>query len=128
MLVSTPRDLRDFYQALLSGRLLGPESLRQMESTVPAGPGVGYGLGLFSLDTPCGTVWGHDGGIFGYTTYAMSDRSGKRTVVLAVPTNDDDRIGGAMVAAVLRGVCLIEHVPARSQSVTPTRWALPRAG
>ena len=26
-------------------------------------PGFAYGLGIFALDTPCGRVWGHDGGI-----------------------------------------------------------------
>ena len=32
--------------------------------------GGGYGLGLYSLPTPCGPIWGHDGGVPGYVTVA----------------------------------------------------------
>jgi D-alanyl-D-alanine carboxypeptidase len=65
-LVSNVDDLRRFYRALLGGRLLRPAQLAQMKDLVPVGEGFGYGLGLYSLDTPCGTIWGHDGGILGF--------------------------------------------------------------
>ena len=84
--VSTAGDLARFYQGLMSGRLLRPDLLREMTNTVPAESSGRYGLGLAAFDLPCGTVWGHTGGIFGYTTFAFSDRSGRRSAVLLIPT------------------------------------------
>ncbi|HEX8628294.1 MAG TPA: serine hydrolase domain-containing protein, partial [Catenuloplanes sp.] len=56
-LVSTPADLNTFYRALLTGRLLAPPLLREMQTTVPFDPAqpeaAGYGLGLFSVALPC---------------------------------------------------------------------------
>lgn len=67
-MISTTGDLARFFQALLGGRLLPPVQLAQMRTTVPiVSPGqpnpqhAAYGLGLFTADTPCGTVWGHGG-------------------------------------------------------------------
>jgi D-alanyl-D-alanine carboxypeptidase len=72
-IVSTADDLASFYRALLRGRLLPPDLLKTMETTVPvpADPsGGGSGLGLFATGTPCGRIWGHDGIYFGYKTTA----------------------------------------------------------
>jgi D-alanyl-D-alanine carboxypeptidase len=62
-LISNPDDLRTFYRALLSGRLLRPAQQAELTRMVEVEPGFGYGLGLYRQTTPCGTVWGHDGGI-----------------------------------------------------------------
>ena len=63
-LVSNPPDLA---RALPGAAVRTPAGhLRcsaSMTTTVSPGPGFAYGLGIFALDTPCGTVWGHDGGI-----------------------------------------------------------------
>jgi D-alanyl-D-alanine carboxypeptidase len=106
-LVSTAPDLSRFYQALLSGRLLSPTLLDEMTTTVtdPAFPGLGSGLGIFSFETPCGTVWGHEGGIPGYKSFALNDRSGTRSAVVLVPTELDEAIGAAFEAAVATAVC-----------------------
>ena len=64
-IVSTPRDVTRFYRALLAGELLGPAMLDAMLTTVPVEPGRRYGLGILSLESPCGVVWGHDGGVPG---------------------------------------------------------------
>ncbi|MEW1639170.1 serine hydrolase domain-containing protein [Streptomyces sp. NPDC093801] len=82
-LVSTTDDLTAFYRALFQGRLLPAEQVRQMRTTVPVkDPGgtvvMRYGLGLLSLDTPCGPVWGHDGAVFGAGTSAMTTADGAR--------------------------------------------------
>ncbi|WP_410640081.1 serine hydrolase domain-containing protein [Amycolatopsis sp. lyj-346] len=72
-LVSTPADLNRFYAALLSGRLLRPAELAEMQRTVPADlgvPGAGYGLGLGTIPMSCGRFWGHQGGIIGFTNLA----------------------------------------------------------
>jgi D-alanyl-D-alanine carboxypeptidase len=48
-MVSSTADLAHFYQALLGGRLLDPEQLQAMQTTVDAsdqlGHGAGHGLG-----------------------------------------------------------------------------------
>ena len=105
-LVSNAPDLRRFYQALLSGRLLNPALMRAMTTTVDAGGGgFSYGLGIFSIDTSCGTVWGHDGGIPGYVSFAYGDRSGSRSTVVLLPTQPDDAIGTASEQALFTAVC-----------------------
>jgi D-alanyl-D-alanine carboxypeptidase len=71
-IVSTARDLARFYSALLAGRLLPAPLLREMMTTVPAGQGAGYGLGILSAPFPCATVWGHQGSIPGYSTFAFA--------------------------------------------------------
>ncbi|OIK04211.1 serine hydrolase domain-containing protein [Streptomyces monashensis] len=80
-IVSTTDDLNRFYRALLGGRLVGPDALRQMQTTVPAGGGMNYGLGIYSVDVPgCGRFWGHDGAVFGAGTVALSSPDGSRQV------------------------------------------------
>ncbi|OKI46449.1 serine hydrolase domain-containing protein [Streptomyces sp. MJM1172] len=82
-LVSTTQDLNTFYRALLQGDLLPADRLREMRTTVPVkgldgAVVIRYGLGIYSMDTPCGPAWGHDGGVFGASTQAMSSADGKR--------------------------------------------------
>jgi D-alanyl-D-alanine carboxypeptidase len=97
-LVSTAGDLARFYRALLQGRLLRPDLLREMETTVPIGvPDEGYGLGLWhtrSLDLgprfrlPCTkAVWGHNGGIAGWTSNAFNSRNARRQMVVLLNTD-----------------------------------------
>jgi D-alanyl-D-alanine carboxypeptidase len=84
-IVSTADDLASFYRALLRGRLLRPELMRAMETTVDAthaGAGIRYGLGIAKVALPCGTAWGHSGGTPGYSTWALSSKDGKRQVAV----------------------------------------------
>jgi D-alanyl-D-alanine carboxypeptidase len=65
-IVSTAPDVATFYRALLSGRLLRPRLLREMEKTIPEGsqvdiPGQRAGLGLQRFPTACGAAWGTTG-------------------------------------------------------------------
>ena len=84
-IVSTARDVNRFYRALLRGRLLSPDLLRAMQTTIETeSPDLRYGFGLGKLQLPCSAVWGHDGGIIGYGTVAFSSKDGKRQVVLFV--------------------------------------------
>jgi D-alanyl-D-alanine carboxypeptidase len=78
-LVSTTEDLNTFFRALLTGRLLRPAQLAQMKTTVAAG-GAGYGLGLYTLQLPCGEVWGHDGLTFGYSMISLHTPDGSRQI------------------------------------------------
>jgi D-alanyl-D-alanine carboxypeptidase len=77
-LVSDLGDLARFFRALLGGRLLPPGLLAEMTTTVPIGQGAGYGLGLLVLQTPCGPLIGHDGGIPGFITIVLSTQDGRR--------------------------------------------------
>jgi D-alanyl-D-alanine carboxypeptidase len=109
-LVSTAPDVARFYQALLSGRLLSPPLLHEMTTTVaapgiPQYPNARAGLGIFTAETPCGTVWGHQGDVPGYWNRAFSDRSGSRSAVVLMPTEPDEAIGAAFEAAVATAVC-----------------------
>ena len=113
-LVSTAREVTRFYQALLSGRLLSPRLVDVMMRRVfsPAYPGIGIGLGIWSVETPCGRVWGHEGGTPGYKSFALNDRNGTRSAVVMVPTEPDDKIGPAFEAAVATAVCeMLDHEP-----------------
>ncbi|MFF4261384.1 serine hydrolase domain-containing protein [Streptomyces virginiae] len=83
-LVSTPQDLNTFYRALLGGDLLPRRQLDQMRTTYDVknkqtgAVVMHYGLGIYSLDTPCGPAWGHDGGVWGAGTWALSSPDGRR--------------------------------------------------
>ena len=85
-IVSNARDLVRFYSALLSGEIVSDESLAAMEQTVDTGmPGApAAGLGIFSVDEPCGRFWGHDGGILDYGTLVRAGDGGDRVAVISV--------------------------------------------
>ncbi|MEV4440251.1 serine hydrolase domain-containing protein [Streptomyces sp. NPDC049577] len=97
--VSTARDWDRFYTALMSGKLLPAAQLAQMRTTVPTVPGrpdaPGYGLGIFTAATPCGTVWAHEGGIPGYLSINATDPTGNRTASVLVSTEAYSEYPGA---------------------------------
>ncbi|MEV0527802.1 serine hydrolase domain-containing protein [Streptomyces sp. NPDC050439] len=80
-MISDADDLNRFYTALLRGRLLPKKQLAEMKTTVPQNAdepdGDGYGLGLVSRETPCGTVlWGNGGDIQGSTSMTLVTERG----------------------------------------------------
>lgn len=83
-LVSSADDLAGFFRALLGGRLLPPNLLRAMETTISTEAYFSYGLGLQKLRMPCGALWGHQGGMPGYSAEALNSRDGRRQVVVLV--------------------------------------------
>ena len=87
-MVSTVDDVARFHRALLRGRLLPPGLLRAMQTTVDTGSGFRYGLGLVSIELPCGTFWGHEGGLPGYENWALSSSDGEDQVVMMVNAGD----------------------------------------
>nr|BFD80608.1 hypothetical protein StreXyl84_00090 [Streptomyces sp. Xyl84] len=87
-MVSTAQDWQRFLTALMSGRLLPEAQMKQMRTTVDAPEeGGAYGLGLMKVDTPCGTVWGHTGGLPGYSSEIYTDATGTRSVAVFTITN-----------------------------------------
>lgn len=68
-LISTAPDLARFFRALLVERkLVSQPSLGLMMNVVQdeQTTGLAYGMGLMAYTLPCGTVWGHSGGGYGY--------------------------------------------------------------
>jgi D-alanyl-D-alanine carboxypeptidase len=78
--ISNTADLDRFYRALLGGRLLPPGQLAKMKTE--GRPGTRYGLGLADRELSCGVhVWGHNGGIHGSQSEAVSTADGTHTLV-----------------------------------------------
>ncbi|MGY2614045.1 serine hydrolase domain-containing protein [Bacillus pretiosus] len=84
-MISTADDLNKFFSYLLGGKLLKEQQLKQMLTTVPTGKeGIdGYGLGIYETKLPSGvSIWGHTGGILGFTTLVGGKLGGKHTLVV----------------------------------------------
>ena len=89
-IVSTARDINDFFRAYVSGELFSRRIGRSQEdfvvgSSQPPGPGRNRAtLGLFRYRTRCGTVYGHTGSFPGYRAMGASTANGKRSIVFTV--------------------------------------------
>jgi len=86
-IVSTPDDLDRFFRALITGRLLPPAQLAEMEKTVPTIGEQGlldrYGLGLAWQPLSCGGgYWTHGGDVLGSSTALGTSANGLRSVVV----------------------------------------------
>ncbi|WP_051181690.1 serine hydrolase domain-containing protein [Nocardia vinacea] len=72
-LVSTDADLNRFFSALLSGKLLRPTELAEMQHTIHGGdPALpdDVGLGLFHRTNACGIdIWSHGGAMDGFFVF-----------------------------------------------------------
>ena len=112
-MTSTADDLARFLRALLRGRLLPSKMLDQMLTTIPAGtPGFRYGLGIAAIDTPCGTLWGHDGSDQ-YQTWVLNSRDADRQVVMMVNATDQaGEVQTLVLDQVARAHCLLQGLPA----------------
>ena len=103
-LVSTARDLARFYRALLTGRLLEPAQLQAMKTRDPVAGD--YGLGLFTVTTPCGQPWGHNGMVPGYFAQAYASEDGRRQVAVFVNRQPlSERQQAAVDRAVVEAYC-----------------------
>ncbi|MDX8031167.1 serine hydrolase domain-containing protein [Lentzea sp. BCCO 10_0856] len=76
-MISTTRDLDTFANALADGKLLKPAQQQEISKTTAVSPQ--YGLGLQVETLPCGTkVWGHGGGIPGYSSQVLTTPDSKK--------------------------------------------------
>nr|AGU11685.1 Beta-lactamase [uncultured organism] len=84
-IISDQRDLARFFSAVMGGELFSQKQLNQMKKTVDLPEDYfhegGYGLGLFSIETACGPIWGHGGDTNGHHSTALVSADGKRTAV-----------------------------------------------
>jgi len=89
-IVSTPRDMNKFVRAYVGGDLFSRKVGRAQNdfvvgSSQPPGPGRNQAtLGLFRYESRCGTMYGHTGSFPGYRAMAMSNASGRRSIVFTV--------------------------------------------
>jgi D-alanyl-D-alanine carboxypeptidase len=97
-IVSTVRDVADFYRALLAGRLLAPQQLQAMKTIVSertgkvvrSGPGYGLGIAHSGVGRPSVAVgvscpgWGHSGELGGYDVSDVFSEDGRRQAVLMI--------------------------------------------
>ncbi|AQZ69500.1 D-alanyl-D-alanine carboxypeptidase [[Actinomadura] parvosata subsp. kistnae] len=110
-MISTVHDLTRFYQALFTGRLLPAALMRELTGTVPVRgnslPWVrGFGLGVHRYDFGCGPVYGHIGGVRGYTGIVVSTADGRRQAAIAVTLNPNPAaVLPAAVKAVTEAIC-----------------------
>ncbi|MFG1702652.1 serine hydrolase domain-containing protein [Nonomuraea sp. M3C6] len=91
-LIATPGDVNRFMIALLDGKLLKPQQLKQMQTTVAAPNfdatgGARYGLGLASIKLSCGgSAWTHGGNAPGYVTdNAVTEDGRAATIAVTAP-------------------------------------------
>ena len=89
-IVSTPRDVNNFFRAYVGGDLFSRRIGKSQNdfvvgSSSPPGPGRNQAtLALFRYRTPCGTVYGHTGSFPGYRLFAAATANGKRSIVFTV--------------------------------------------
>lgn len=90
-MVSTGPDLTRFVRALLAGKVLSPDLLAEMRTTVPA-QGADYGLGIREIPLSCGGLaWGHAGNMPGFDSFTAATEDGRAAFGV---TNGHVRDGG----------------------------------
>ncbi|MGW4772931.1 serine hydrolase domain-containing protein [Nocardia sp. NPDC004278] len=106
-IISTGADLNRFFTALVTGKLLPATQLAQMEQTMPMSPSteMTYGLGLIRFQMPCGKdgkevkeVWGHSGGIPGFSTLAIATPRGTAATISVNTEQTNDEFSTAVAA------------------------------
>lgn len=93
-MISTTDDGNRFLRALVTGKVLRPAQLAEMQKTVPTNdrfrsgwPGVRYGLGIMWIPNSCGGAWSHGGDIPGFMTRNGVTPDGSRSVVVSLNTD-----------------------------------------
>jgi D-alanyl-D-alanine carboxypeptidase len=113
-IAATPEAVAKFGDALLRGRLLNRDSLRQMtdfdeQLGKGRGGGLGYGFGLSRFEVPGYEVWGHGGGIPGYRSALWHVRDHGITIAFSW---NDGRLDPTLVIQPLLDA-VVEHVTNR---------------
>lgn len=88
-MTSTLDDLAVWTHQLGTGQLLSPATFAAQTDFVDIGGGAGYGPGLADFQG----WWGHNGGMPGYTTYAVYNPALNTVLILNVNSNFDVQTG-----------------------------------
>ncbi|WP_051217636.1 serine hydrolase domain-containing protein [Paenibacillus assamensis] len=90
-MISTADDLNRFISALLTGKLLKPEQMKQLLDTVEFQDQSKYGLGLLQVTLPNGVqLWGHTGGVHGFKTFTFATLDGKHAATMSMNYHGKD--------------------------------------
>ncbi|HEY0536760.1 MAG TPA: serine hydrolase domain-containing protein [Actinoallomurus sp.] len=115
-IISTTDDADHFLQALVSGKVLRPAQLAEMQKTVPTDtnfqhnwPGSRYGLGLMWIPNSCGGSWSHGGDIQGFMTRNGVSPDGSRSVIVSVNTDTPMPKAGVPAPTKDMTIDLIDH-------------------
>lgn len=136
-MIATTADLNTFFRALLGGELLSAAALDEMLTAVPMLPGLpeagAYGLGIYSLPTPCGEFWGHDGVVLGHLMLSMHSRDGNRQVSSGINIShyrfllsDPHPIDIAWQTFLLTAMCPASETSGSSTEAVPQLPSMPR--
>jgi D-alanyl-D-alanine carboxypeptidase len=118
-LISSTSDLNTYLRALTTGKLLPPAEMAQMENTEYVNSTTRYGLGLREYELPCGVdVYGHDGIIEGYQTYAYSTKNGSRQVTISANASNNMNVYAAELLALTPVFCGTPATPAAKKLAT----------
>ncbi|GAB2756114.1 serine hydrolase domain-containing protein [Amycolatopsis magusensis] len=98
-MVSTMDDLAKFERALVAGELLAPAQQAELKTTVPVDATSGYGLGIVSVQLPCGRAWTHSGAVLGYFNSWLTSDDGSKQVLVAA--NEYHLLGGTPAQAAI---------------------------
>ncbi|MEV5935735.1 serine hydrolase domain-containing protein [Streptomyces sp. NPDC052079] len=121
--ISNGEDLNRFLSALLSGRLLPAEQLRDMTTMVPVTSDgkQSYGLGLRGRTLSCGTtVYGHTGTVQGYYTYAFTTSDGARSMTSLANTSNNGTVNATLGATLEASFCGSDAAQARRAAPSET--------
>jgi len=124
-LVSTTDDLARFYRALLDGRLLRPDLLATMRTTVPADE-QRWGLGLIQTPHRCGSSWGHGGETLGYETNADSSPDGTRQAIVGINA-DQSVLGTRRAQMAISRLYELAYCSSLAHTAPPSRSGARRA-
>lgn len=107
--VANALDVARFYDALFAGKIVASPLLRAMRSQRPETnhelPFSGYGLGIATLPTSCGTAYGHSGDDNGSIMQAWTTKDGRRSVVTAVNATLTPSVNDYIVAVLQDALC-----------------------
>jgi D-alanyl-D-alanine carboxypeptidase len=102
-IVSNAADVTTFYRGLLSGKLLPPTQLNEMET--PGENAGTYGLGIDNASTSCGKAFGHRGDFVGWRNEVLATKNGKRQAVVMVNVDESSVSWTRIDAFVARALC-----------------------
>jgi D-alanyl-D-alanine carboxypeptidase len=115
-IISTTDDGDHFLQALVSGKVLRPAQLAEMQKTVPTDtkfqqnwPGSRYGLGLMWIPNSCGGSWSHGGDIQGFMTRNGVSPDGSRSIIVSINTDTPMPKAGVPAPTKDMTIDLIDH-------------------
>jgi D-alanyl-D-alanine carboxypeptidase len=107
--VSNVGDVARFYDDLLSGKVVHGHLLQRMltmrKETNHELEFSGYGLGIATIPTRCGTAYGASGVVRGFFTHAWTSKDHTRSVVIAVNASPSTEVNDQVGTVINEALC-----------------------